>query len=371
MTPMQELLFGEFPRDAGIPTRFPLFSKNHFDSFVEKAGGKYNLYCSISRYDHPHYYCDKILYDFDASWDGLFDIEANPPEKFEILREDSRLAQQFLGKVVSESKRLVKKSLDDSIPVVGCFTGKGIHVYQLFREKRNPRDEMYSTANKYKEELGLETLDVKPIGDVMRISRIPRSQRVWERGDSSVPCPLYTTPLSEDDLLSMDPEWLLEVSQFRTRIDVEPPHSRPIMEVHEDYLRRTELDIPQQDFDSEASGIDDEYLEWYVKRVVQMPCVSKRALTRSPSHEVRMNFAIHLFNSGLGPDEVLGIIKKLNWRNFDRGTTRKQLNQIYRNGYSEMSCRTMQDYGLCVHSENPGKCPAYGWKNRDGCRWRE
>lgn len=374
MTPTQRILFGSFIRDAGIPSRFPLFSESHFNSFVQKAGGNYNLYCAISRYDYPDYYCDKILYDFDASWDGLFDIDAEPPEKFRLLRDDNDLAEKFLGEVVEEAKKLTRASIEEDIPVIGVFTGKGIHIYQLYQEEKNPRKQLQSTANRYKEELNLNHLDPKPIGDVMRISRIPGSQRMWERGSDRIPCPIYTIPLTVSDLLSMTPEWLLKNSYGPSTVSFDIPSEKPTMQIFDDYLR-TGLSIPQQEFDPETATIDDEFLEWYIKRVVKMPCVSERALTNSPSHEIRLNFAIHLFNSGLTPNSVLGIISQLGWKDFDRKTTEKQLKQIYRRGYSEWSCQTMRgsegETGLCVRSENPRECPVYGWNNTDGCRWRK
>lgn len=367
MTPMQDELFGKFPRDAGIPIRFPLFSSDHFESFIEKSGGRNNLYCSIARYDHPDYYTDKIFFDFDASWDGLFGVGVNPPEKFEILRKDPRLADKFLGEVIEESKRLVQKSSEEDIPVAGAFTGKGIHVYQFYQEEKYPREEMLSTANRYKEELQLEHLDPKPIGDVMRISRIPGSQRIW----NGVRCPLFTTPLTASDMLQMDAEWLLELSESPSTVSVDIPEDRPQMEVYDDYLNSFGRNISQQEFDPSEAGINDEFLEWYIKRVVKMPCISERALTKGPNHEVRLNLAIHLFNAGLSKNTILGIISQLNWDDFDREYTKKQLNQIQRRGYTEFSCRRMRDEGLCIHHEDPRECPTYGWKNDEGCRWKE
>lgn len=366
MTPTQKVLFGSFIRDVGIPPRFPVFSESHFDSFMEKCSGKHNLYCSISRYKHPSYYSDKIFYDFDADWDGLFDVKTNPPEKFEILRESPSLAREFLGEVVADSKRLVKRSLEEDIPVVGAFTGKGVHVYQLYQEEEYPREEMLSTANKYKEELGLETLDPKPIGDVMRIARIPGSQRIW----NEVPCPLFAVPLTSAEMLEMDAEWLLSISESPRTLDTISVGERPKMTVYDDYLHSYGRNIPQQEFSPDEVGIGDDFLEWFIRRVVKMPCVSERALSRNPNHEVRLNLAIHLFNAGLSRKSVLDIISRLRWEDFSRETTKKQLNQIYRKGYTEFGCRRMQDEGLCVHHENPRECPSYGWRSGDECKWK-
>lgn len=367
MTPTQEALFGKFPRDAGIPSRFPLFSRGHFKSFMEKSNGRHNLYCSIARYDYPDYYCDTVFYDFDAGWDGLFSVGDTPPEKFRKLREDSSLAEEFLGDVIEESKRLVSESLSQEIPVLGVFTGKGLHIYQFYQEKKHPRKEMLSTANKFKEELNLDHLDPKPIGDVMRIARIPGSRRMWDDRK----CPLFTTPLTPSEVLEMDAEWLLSTSSEPRRVSIGIPDERPEMQVYDNHLRTTVSNKTRDDFNPAEVGIEDEFLEWYIRRVVKMPCVAERALTKDPDHYTRLNLAIHLFNVGLSKKSVFDIISQLNWRDFDREETKKQLNQIYRRGYQEFGCKRMRDEELCVHSDNPRECPTYGWRNAGECRWNQ
>lgn len=369
---ISRVLFGRFPREAGIPRRFTLFSEDHFDDFLDRAAEhSHNTYATLAHFD-PVPRCDKVSFDLDSpakagtgsagDWDHP-DIpsHAGDSEVIDLMRADPDLADEVLGPVVEDMRELAAESIADDIPTVGVYTGFGIHVHQLYQETRNPREEMLTTANKFADELDLASLDRKPVGDVKRIMRIPNAQRF----DGDEPCGLWTIPLSAEEMRGFGPQDLLEWSSTPrhsfSRAALAARHSRPEMTVHEDYLYQSGYTAPQrpleEDIDHDLHG----EAEYWVRQYIAMPCVRERALQPDPDHKTRLQVAIHLFNAGCSPERTLEIIRGLNWSDFDTKTTRKQLKQIWNHGYADASCSTMREEGYCVRLDDTLGCETYGW----------
>lgn len=364
MTPLQRLLFGSFPRKVGTPVKFPVFSEEHFDRFYEKCNGRKNVYCTISRITPKGAYCDKISYDFDAD----IDFEMTP-EIFQEMRDDPSFAEEVLGEVISDVKRLIRYSTKEDIPVVGVYSGKGVHVHQLYREEFEPKNQLISTANRLKDELELETLDEQPIGDVVRIVRVPNAHRVYDGEKCDVRC----IPLSAREMGRMSAEWLLQQSTRPKPFDVSSVLSkraqRPEMRTYDDYLHSEGYVSPYREIDADGHTVSGDGLEWLIRDLIKMPCVYERVLSNNPDHTIRHQFAVMMFNIGFRPREVLHVIRKLNWVDFNRKETKKQLKQIYKSGYSDRSCRTLMSKGFCTRLDNPKDCPTYRWRNGN-CEWK-
>jgi DNA primase large subunit len=92
-----------------------------------------------------------------------------------------------------------------------------------------------------------------------------------------------------------------------------------------------------------------------------MPCMVQRILQPNPEHEVRLNVAVMLFNVGMTPEDVTNIYGQLGWVDFDRNVTKNYLKDIYRSGYSDMSCRTLREEKLLCVQDDPSDCSCYGW----------
>lgn len=372
MTPVEELLFGKFPRDAGTPSRFTLFSPHHYNEFLHLCKGKYNLYCSISWNDIERgWISNKISFDLDTpSKDETgtvrherFNTDMNEKERISRMMNDSEIANDILGPVVDDMNTLAKQLLDDEIPCVGIFTGFGVHIHLIYEETESPYKEMKSTVNRYRKILGLETVDMKPIGDIMRIMRIPNCRRICSV--TKEPTDVWTVPLTITDMVSYNADDVIASASSPQDFPPSNPAFNeelwPEMEVFEEYLK-TESESETKPFDEDMIAVNDDFLEYYLADLIKMPCVYERAMTANPDHPIRIELAIMMFNLGFNVDSVHSIIKQLDWLDYKPRMTEKQLRQIYRRKYASKGCKGMREDGYCTRSDEPKKCPAYGWK---------
>lgn len=370
MDQAQELLFGEFPRRVGTPSQHWVHNAAQFDIFVDSVNHRRNAYCTVTWTDFAEGpVSDKVLFDFDGNKAALPD-DAADDERVSIMRNDPEVAAEVLGEACDEARKLARASLDDGIPVVGVFSGFGIHVHQLYQPTEDPKVPMTTCAAKYIDELDLQTADWAVVGDVERICRIPNVERVTaEIGEfndvhDGHRTGLYTVPLNADELLNVTPGALLNLSTEPRVPDELCPENRPQMPIWEDYREKTnagEADRPQRPVDSRTVDVEEDGLRDLLEELVQMPCMVERLLQPNPEHHVRMNSAVIMFNAGLNPQQVENIYAGLGWVDFDRQTTRKHLKSIYENGYSDMGCQTLREKRLCVRSDDPESCETFGW----------
>lgn len=413
MDSAQELLFGDFPRAMGVTTpdydgmelrQYLVHSQSEFDGVVDRTKGKRNLYSSLSAYnpvktDDTFAGCavraDKVSFDFDSSaklseeeqeqygedeetpnWSHPTIPEfATDGEVIEKMREHEDIREAVLGDVCDNVRELAQACNDDSVPIIGVFSGFGIHVHQLRQPTQSrPGDKMLSTCNKWVSKLKLSCADERASGRPFRIMRIPNVERICHRdthadgepgeGSTSEPTGLYTVPLTAAEMAEIDPEMLMDLSASpRPSIGSEPP-SRPILKVEEDYLGPGYADgVGQEKMrpvpdDTVAEG----FAEVLVKEVVQMPCVYERALSRNPPNDVRVKMGIMFLNAGYSPAETTDIIRQLHWADFDVETTKYQLKKLKESGKGDWSCRTMQAKGLCTRADDKHDCPRYGYE---------
>lgn len=381
MDQAQRLLYGEFPRsvassqDNGQLRQFMVHSEGEFDLFTKAVNRKRNAYASLSWFPvGGNTKCDKVSYDFDSPFKNSAFAEGNETsdvEKVRLMRDDDQIAHQVLGGVVEDVRELARASQEDGIPVVGVFSGLGMHVHQLFQPEESPKKEMGSTCRRYIDTLDLDTADEVPVGDEMRIMRVPNMKRVQMLDDDdklSREASVFCIPLSGDELCEITVDELLELS-LSPRPDIQMDvGERPQMALYEDYERsRVGKDAMQEV--SEPTSVSDENVEWLLDELVPLPCIRERVKTRHPGHDVRVYLAIHLFNVGMSVGEAVEFISKLGWEDFDRETTTRNLKSIWRTGYSDPGCKTLRENGLCTRADDPVSCEAYGWSNGQ-CEWK-
>lgn len=365
MDPVDKLLFTPFPRDGATPSRFTLFSRDHYDLFKRQCDDqKVNPYVSMSHFVRSVPVTDKIVYDFDAKPDEYVPDDWSDAKTLVQMQRDEELAHDILSDVVEDVRKIVQASQEEGIPTVGVYTGFGVHVHQLYEWEPSPKRELTSTATKYREELDLQTLDPRPIGDVQRIVRLPNTQRY----ENDKPTGIYTVPLRSDEMASLTSSSLIRMSSRPRQLNVSEPDSRPSLTVYEEYVGQGRTPVPHRP----TRGADQdraEDAEFIIEEMIPMPCIEERALSKSPRHKVRFNVAVMLFNLGYEPQEVYEVIRGLNWTDFEPEMTKKQLKQIWQTGYSESSCETLRVEGLCVREDNPESCPAYGRRGQE-CQWK-
>ena len=362
MDAAQEVLFGRFPRMVGNPEQFPVLDGGSFDAFVEANNGDANCYSRISWLANTgDWMTDRVFLDLDGhvSENGLTQIEF-----VSKLRSDSVFAEEVLGDVVEDVRKIAELAFEESVPLVGVYTGKGVHIHWLTEERRFPPDALKSNQKWLTDVCSLKTVDRQVFGDVKRLSRVPNCKRYDEKVGSATD--LFTIPLSRSAMRDLTVDELLDWSASPRSFD-KPGGSRPPLFVRDDYLVSHEPDdvVMEEPVEIGERGYDelDEKIELWLEDVLQLPCMYERITTKNPAHPVRMNCAVMMFNVGMTPEDVVEVFGRLGWHDFDPSVTRKFAKQIYRQGYADMSCATIQSKGLCVYDrhDRQDECDAFGY----------
>ena len=366
MLPVTKELFGGFPRRVGVPHQWWVFSEGEFDLYRDHVDGQSNVYAAVARrpvggklrMDKVHYDLDSTAKDENGDWRLFGSEEPDDAEVVERMRENPDVRDAILGDVCDDAQKIAQASLEDNVPLVGVFSGFGIHVYQLYQERKDPDRAVGSTARKYIDKASLRTYDPRIVGEVMRIMRVPNCERVTDDGKR---CNIVTIPITAEEMADVTPEWLLEKSYEKRRVDPDIG-PKPNMLVHDEYVERGREpaeNVRQRDMGDtvEVDGI----LEYVLKEYLQMPCMYERVQQRNPDHKVRMNCAILLYNCGLTPDEVHDLYRRIGWFDYKPEVTKKQLKNIWEGRYSEMSCATLRAKGFCTRMDDPTECPTFNW----------
>lgn len=379
MDTAQKELFGSFPRRVGTPSQHWIFNEAQFDLFADTVSGNRNAYATVGQLpitDDGVPSCNSVLFDLDspAKGEGTWEIfEDEPPDDVVVsrMRSDDDLADEILGKICEEARELTHASLDDGIEVIGVFSGFGLHIHQLYAATGDPAIAMQTCAVRYIEELDLDTPDWAILGQPERICRVPNMERVtmslgdYGKVSDGRPCDIYQVPLTQEELLDVDPQMLIELSSSpRHPFDSGWTPRRPQMPIWEEYRDSAtgSGNVLQRPVDERTVQLDDGVDE-ILEKLLQMPCMVQRIQQPNPEHRVRLNCAVLLFNVGLNPQQVTDLFGSLGWVDFDRQKTQSYLEGIWTNKYSDMSCQTIRDEGMC-HSDiadNPEQCHCYGW----------
>lgn len=381
--PTNRLLFGKTPRFVGLVgselppkqrDQFVAFDRGLLKMFLERNHGENNMYTRVSHIGETSAsVVDKIFLDFDAE-------KPNRPEHelFREMREDRAVADNILGDVVEDVRAVAEWIEDMGWPAVGVFSGMGVHIHILTKERPEPTEHLRTTAKKIESEAGLSTLDNKGTkeGDFNRLCRLVNAPRIGSNGE---PLRVYTIPLELRELADTTPEELLELSMTPRQIELPrvKEHDRPELRIWQDYKTSSKDDdvaLEAEPLSEQTLEVVDGELEKFVKEALQMPCMYERLMSRNPDHSVRFNSAILFFNLGLTPDEVQDIYSRLGWFDYDPEITSSILNQIYEKGYASMSCQTLQERGLCkpgwdTVEERKENCDCFGWEGGD-CDWK-
>lgn len=373
MDEVTKLLYGKFPRRVGNPVQWPVHSESELDAVIEECEGERNLYATISHFDLTEgggVVSDKISIDLDSPMkEAAFPRTERDDEKIMLMREDWGLADEVLGEVCKDAQKIAERAEQEEIPLVGVFSGFGIHLHLLYQEQVQARQHLATTVRKYLDELDLGTLDIQLIGDVQRILRIPNVRRVYvdaDRGESitddthTMACNLYTIPLTRDEVKQITPEDLMVSSKDLRQIPL-PDQERPEMQVYDEYLEERATVRGEVEVEIDVENYERQGILNMLKELLQMPCMYERIVQPNPHHMVRFNSAILLFNAGFTRQEIEEMFMSLGWVDADRSKTRKFLKQIHKRGYSDMSCQSIQSLGLCMRKEEPEDCTTYDW----------
>lgn len=391
MDEAQKTLFGEFPRaigatqDFGGLRQFVVHSEGEFDVFADTVNGSRNAYASVSwRPVGGSIKLDKVTLDFDtpAKPDWPMFPNGKPPDDEIVarMRNDEEIADAILAEVFRDAGDLARRAEEEDIPLVGVFSGMGMHVHLLYEETdEDLQKKLGTTAKKFVGDLNLTTADPKVglNGDQKKVVRLPNFERIeiTDGGAEVRPCSVYTIPITRSELAEgVTPSKALDMARTPRNVDLDIDDSnRPEMQVHDHYVDDFTEEEQEDRKEVQESVLSDDdsdgLLAFWLQEWLKMPCMYERVQQPEPDHRIRQNFAVMMFNIGFSRDEVHNIIQRIGWVDYDYQTTKKQLNQIWQRGYSDMTCASLRKKGLCtVHEEGKDpdveehkQCPTYGW----------
>jgi len=299
-----DFLFSIFPREIGIPN--PLqknsFYRREINSsrelhryLVLMTGSNKGVYVSL--YDtNVEVTIDKFVFDLDCKTN--------------------------LNKALEDTIVLVERLKKKSIPCSVIFSGsKGFHVYGLLKPKKLSRDiATYYLAHLQRDlSKGIETVDAHLIGDLRRMIRVPNTMN---NNHYCAPLPTNFQKMTLEEILN-----------YSTRIRTRTLHfTRGILKsipelVNIDFSQRISNEtqsIAPQDTMSISSVPDMEILKELVR-----PCVFEAVTKPNPPHIVRLDLVSELMFLGFSEDQVLEIIKDLDWEDFDERATKYQIKKIF------------------------------------------
>lgn len=362
MEPVTELLFEPLPRFVANPRQWLVYDEESFDLFKQHNDGSADCYSRISWINtQGEYELDRVFLDLDAEIDGSI----TDSEMVTSLHASKSNAEDLLDRVVADVRSIADLLYEESIPAVGIYTGKGVHIHALYEPRVDPKEELRSQTNWILDQADVDTFDRQVHGDTKRLCRVPNCRRYDSRLDK--PTDLFTVPLERREMRDITAGELAEWSKQPRSIEL-PGESRPPLLTHPDYQvddrAEQSVDVESKSVGTYNGSYVDKDVEKWIQSILKLPCLAERIVTRNPSHHVRLGAGIVLLNQGLTINEIVDVFRQLNWADWSAEVTRKQLKSIKREGYSEMSCAKLQSKGLCLWSPNERgeECDHYGFR---------
>lgn len=359
MQTARKVLCTPFPRFVGNPKQWLAHDGGSFDSFLSHNEGEFNCYSRISWLGRSGQdVLDRVFLDLD----GEAPDAMTETGLVSNLRSDREFAQSVLGEVVEDARAVAELAFEESIPMIGVYTGKGIHLHLLYESRTEPQEQLLSNQQWVVDHCDVATYDPQVNGDTRRLCRVPNCRRFDPQANCATE--LWTVPFSRTELRQLTVDMLVTESQSPRDIP-EPAESRP------PFLRRRgyghnasveQAEVDQQPVGDWAEQELDEQMEQLIRSLVRMPCLHDRMMTSNPSHTVRTQAAVFLFNAGLGVTDVKEMYRRLGWHDFDPEVTEYQLKRIRKRRIESVSCQTMIDKGLCVfQSDNRSECAEHNY----------
>lgn len=329
---LHSIIFSRFPRQMSIvvsPRRGLVLRAHDIQRFYEIAhlyDGLGDVFTELYVHDGG-VHVDKIVFDIDGP-----DLEKAFIELLSL--------RGFLDR--------------ERMPYILVFSGsKGFHVYipvkHFVANDETARLAIKSMQDYIASSVGLRYYDKHLVGTTRHWIRVPGTRNMKSKRYSSFLDPLVRelsrvyeashTPICPDyrDVLSRRPPDPREyVGKTIEYYEHNNPPPRPLITI------------------SHEKGDVARFLEPLLR-----PCVYKWALTTEPSHFIRTQFALELCWLGFTEEEIVEIISRLNWEDYEERITRYHVRKICDKAKAGVlkpaSCKTIRDKGYCLGE----KCPFY------------
>ena len=310
-TDINHLLFSSFPREIGYYNgkfRNRVYDESEFKRYITLMNGLENVYVSV--YDVENYVIDKVVFDIDSS-----------------SIEKSKQA------VISLLDRLRDDGIDDVIVVFSGY--KGFHVYVLVKKFNTP-DFSFKIAllrdveDKYAD--GIKEIDRHLVGNLKALIRVPNTIHI-KTGLFSVVV---------DDIRRFrikDARFVKEFDREVKKYDIKDMYDIEYVE-HSDMYERNGTSVKLEG----SHEIKDVSL---LKNLIR-PCVYKHITEHGePDHMIRTDFVSELMFLGYSEEDVVKVISKLGWIDYDERKTRYHVRKIYEKGLYPMTCKEIKRYVDC------------------------
>ena len=326
-------MFNRFPREMGLPWKVPVRNWKEVMRIVNENNGYRDIF--ISLYDTKDFIIDKMMFDLD-----ILDLE---------------LAGKFY--------RFLTEELN--LPTIPFFSGKkGFHFYVVFKPYKFDNldhakaclrrisytiiDEggFYEKKGDYK----VSILDSKIFGDLRKSARFPNTLRPPENVTYATYLPSDFYNMTWEEFF----QWV-KTTHYDMNYHLNPKIRVVDFETTDaiyDYVLGYQQNyskayvIKQTLRDKSLEDRDRENLIKYLSYLIR-PCILEQLISDDPSHDIRTAATIDLMNLEFSIVDVVEIYKKLGWVDFDENYTRKQVEEIYKNGLLPYSCKKLKLLGYC------------------------
>lgn len=332
--PITQILFPDYP------VKLSLVKVGKRGSIVLTAYDFLRLVEIVSLYNgHRHIYIqlqprnviNKVVFDIDA--DSLQDA-------------------------YDDMRNLVEVFEEEKLPYVVVYSGRrGFHVYLITKRVEITETStlvltLKSVINYYSNKAGLKHLDAQTGYKIGGWIRLPGTIHPLTKH--------YAIPLTYEDI-EKGLSHIIELSKrpYCPTIDFSriPPDPR-------DYVLRVPLpeymtaESPQ---DSISTTIPENIVK-YLKQIIR-PCVLQAVLVDNPTHFARTQFVTELCWLWFSEKDIVDIIEKLHWDDYDRRITSYHVRKICEKVRDRIlypaSCRLLQNRLMCLGKS----CPYYPFYN--------
>lgn len=316
-------LYPEYPRQAGKPTRFDIFSFEELKKFIEKYNGKTPVFTSIYNYhskNRKKVNVNVMVFDFDPS-------DCNPFE---------------------EMTKLSDYCIVNSYKFTTIMSGGGLHFYiftKEFEKLDNPNMALKNACNAIVKDTGIKT-DKTSFG-IDRLIRIPGTFNITRKK--------WCCFLNRKDI-EKGWEYIKEFAKNNRFGHFEI--------IGNEFFNIKNFDKQPMDF--KAVEIDDnEKIIIEQSKVLSSvdPCIAHLLLElKNLKHSYRERFivATNLKDQGLSISEVRNILQDfLPVEKFEHCIRKeRQLQHIFEKNTLSLGCKALKEKGFCIDTK--GECKT--WK---------
>jgi len=305
-------LFPTFPRDFALPKRKTCYSSQDLEKLITINNGIFDIYAMV--YDHKHT-IDKLYYDIDGK-----------------IKDVTKIAYKFLKFLLTEK----------DYSIITDVTGKkGFHFYieiepffptNLEKTKRELRLKSLTLIHECFGKIPTE-FDLKVIGDINRITRVPNTSRPPLNINNC-------TYISHDDILKNDP--LIVVKNIKRINHIIFPVGKLPKFDNLPIIEEIMSLVPQQTELIEGCLIETNNSTTILKNVLR-PAVFRHITVSNPTENARIAATVDLLQY-FSIDEIVGFYRNLGWIDWNEQKTREKIEYIKH--YKPYSNSTLRMYGI-------------------------